>query len=83
MLKSHKQKMNFYSFNLNKIKGEIMWNTKKMAVLLGGLMLAGAFQTVQAKDWTGEDMTAYAKSQGKPCLWWDRGGYWQGVYLQL
>ena len=26
-----------------------MWNTKKMAVLLGGLMLAGAFQTVQAK----------------------------------
>jgi ABC-type transport system substrate-binding protein len=43
-----------------------MWNTKKMAVLLGGLMLAGAFQTVQAKDWTGEDMTAYAKSQGKP-----------------
>ncbi len=43
-----------------------MWNTKKMAVLLGGLVVAGAFQAVQAKDWTGEDMTEYAKSQGKP-----------------
>ncbi len=49
MSKSLKQKMNFYSFNLNKYKGGRM-SLKKLLIIFAGLTLVGALSHVYAQS---------------------------------